>query len=448
MSAVIEGLPVLEFSSEEELEKRARAVGQGLIVVKRPTKVYPVLKRAVENWSAFHVQPSMGSLSPALLQAARALIIERKRVGGLPTRFNRMKEVSRRDLLSRFAIVREGFCGPVKGSIAKSLSNGAAEVLSGVCPYGALENLEVRGRSCRECGVCYSFLPAGVLESPLLPFQAARSLLQLARTYGWNLSMLYFELAREEEAYEAVLESGVNVLAIPLAGGLVPWWLPLLHSVYGVQGVVLSSRSRYLEYVFADAEVLTRGELKLCTERTCARDELKSAKTLAYREIQEATEQRIIKLALSVSPRALAPGSSMPPRAVRSFVLRVSQESCILCGACVRSCPYEALFMETEPRTPRLILRANMCQGCWNCATVCPTGAITGFDPLLLGAEQVLLVQDELVNCVHCGAPVGPRRRVEHVEKRLAESGMEPETVRTMVRVCASCRTSRTLSSG
>ncbi len=55
-------------------------------------------------------------------------------------------------------------------------------------------------------------------------------------------------------------------------------------------------------------------------------------------------------------------------------VARVDETKCILCLTCVRTCPYEGPRVDEEEGV--VTIDAVACQGCGNCASACPRGAI------------------------------------------------------------------------
>jgi Fe-S-cluster-containing hydrogenase component 2 len=50
----------------------------------------------------------------------------------------------------------------------------------------------------------------------------------------------------------------------------------------------------------------------------------------------------------------------------------IEEESCIGCGRCISSCPFDAIEMDEDVA----IVKEEMCRGCMRCAPVCPTFAI------------------------------------------------------------------------
>ncbi len=51
-------------------------------------------------------------------------------------------------------------------------------------------------------------------------------------------------------------------------------------------------------------------------------------------------------------------------------VVSIDEELCILCGICEEICPYEAVSLHPEKKTPLI------CEVCEKCVTICPSGVI------------------------------------------------------------------------
>ena len=66
------------------------------------------------------------------------------------------------------------------------------------------------------------------------------------------------------------------------------------------------------------------------------------------------------------------------PTARTTAVVRHSL--CTLCLRCIETCPYDARFLDDTGR--RVEVNPIMCQGCGDCATVCPNSAsiVAGFE--------------------------------------------------------------------
>lgn len=55
-------------------------------------------------------------------------------------------------------------------------------------------------------------------------------------------------------------------------------------------------------------------------------------------------------------------------------IAEVMQEKCVGCGECILSCPYTAIWLNTDAKAE---VNPALCQGCGTCAAACPSGAIT-----------------------------------------------------------------------
>lgn len=51
---------------------------------------------------------------------------------------------------------------------------------------------------------------------------------------------------------------------------------------------------------------------------------------------------------------------------------KVTSEKCIMCGACISSCPVDAI---TTSEDGTAVINAEKCISCGTCGAVCPTGA-------------------------------------------------------------------------
>lgn len=90
-------------------------------------------------------------------------------------------------------------------------------------------------------------------------------------------------------------------------------------------------------------------------------------------------------------------------------------DSCSACGACGRACPTEALKCEIDEEQTKFSLKfsARACVGCDLCTRVCVPLAVTvNHDPAfaeVFGAQEVQLLEGELIKCKRCGAPTAKR---------------------------------------
>jgi ferredoxin len=436
---------------EKELIDATENLSAGIILLKRPIPAYKILREKSLVWQHFHVHAYSAHIDDDLLTAVRILLQERLKLGDPPSRISRGKAVSRREVFSLWRSLKEYINGPIPGPDLHLLNSDARRLFSKICPYGALlEDLVSMVESrCNECGICYSFLPVQVLENFLLPFDGIKSLLALLSSRPISTVVLYYALSIEEKAYNVISKWSNNVLGIPVTNSMVPWWLPLLHKLYGVPAILLGPPNPYLSYIQEDIKNLYLNNVFHAIPNEEVDDEfinetLKTKKKANQTNIDSKNLVPQLSMLLQAEGKGL---SSYKPDSIRSFVPIVENQKCIFCGACVKSCPYEALELESEPKLPRLLLKLNYCQGCYNCMYACPTQAISRFEPLLTYNGYKTVAHDEMINCIYCGSPVGSRRRIEYIEKKMIESGMDSEKVVQITRVCPVCRTKNLVKS-
>lgn len=433
-------IQVIEANDENELINKIKDLDQGIILINRAFPVYRILRAKGFVWHNFYVYPVSTKIDDDVLEAIYILLNERKKLGQPHTRFVKEKTLSRRDILNPFGSLREYMNAPLIGPKGTLLSKSVKELLIQICPYNAFESdienlLEQR---CRECGICYSFLPTEVLESPLMPFAGIKELLTYLAKKQRTVFVIYFEFKREEEIYSFALSNENIGIYVPITGYTFPWWIPLLHYLNKIPAAILLEKNRYLEYLLQDLRSLHIEDIIRHSENIFELRDWKPKISPQFFK-NDITSTNLIEKTVSFLTYEGKSFERFKPKALRSFRPKVNAESCILCGACVRVCPYKALEIETEPRTPRLLVKLNSCQGCFNCFYACPTDSFKGLEVLITYNGWSTLVQDELINCIYCGSPVGPRRKIEYTEKKLMES-MPSDKVREITRVCPICR--------
>lgn len=122
--------------------------------------------------------------------------------------------------------------------------------------------------------------------------------------------------------------------------------------------------------------------------------------------------------------------------------VRVDQQKCTLCLACVGACPASALL--DSPEMPRLSFIERLCLQCGLCVNTCPEQALSLKPRLLLGAaarRTRLLIEAEPFCCVRCGKPFGARKLIDAMVARLTGHSMfaAPDALQKL-QMCADCR--------
>ncbi|MGE5255276.1 MAG: 4Fe-4S binding protein, partial [Hyphomicrobiales bacterium] len=117
-------------------------------------------------------------------------------------------------------------------------------------------------------------------------------------------------------------------------------------------------------------------------------------------------KEGVFACGLAVSPRSIpesiATAGAAAQRCLRilsrerllgaKVVAAIRHSLCSLCERCIAACPYHARSL--GPDMDQVLVNAAMCQGCGDCATVCPNSAavLQGFsDPQMLDVIDAAL---------------------------------------------------------
>lgn len=143
-------------------------------------------------------------------------------------------------------------------------------------------------------------------------------------------------------------------------------------------------------------------------------------------------------LAQAPAPQTVIPLSGGAPFGE----IRVNQDQCTLCMACVGACPEAALADGRD--LPQLRFIESNCVQCGLCEQACPEDAISLQPRLVPGPEaraERVLNQDQPFHCSRCGKAFGNRRMVENMLGKLAGHSMfaAPGALERM-KMCADCR--------
>lgn len=139
------------------------------------------------------------------------------------------------------------------------------------------------------------------------------------------------------------------------------------------------------------------------------------------------------------------PGRTRVPATAPYAFPEVRVGGCTVCRTCVNVCPTHA-FRYDEGRQA-LELRQVACVNCGLCAAACPEAVITvqpetWLDPAAL--DYAVVVQDESLRCVKCGAAFANRRAVEAIEAKILGLAELVDTFagtrRNLLRMCPNCR--------
>ena len=142
------------------------------------------------------------------------------------------------------------------------------------------------------------------------------------------------------------------------------------------------------------------------------------------------------------------------PETARAEGLRCLRcDVCIRCGKCVDACReklgFEALclgYVDGEkPGTTDFSVTDEKCILCGACANICPTDAMAlkhENDQCILSLCGTTICRDNLVYCKRCGKALGADRYIAYMEKQVRPHGVEPESVH-LCRVCKQMTTEK-----
>lgn len=84
-------------------------------------------------------------------------------------------------------------------------------------------------------------------------------------------------------------------------------------------------------------------------------------------------------------------------------------QKCWACGICARVCPTDAIRMQKQEETWRVVCLPVLCTGCTVCKEVCVDNAIAAVRPIRLRADEIRLDHHtNAVSCSACGAAIKP----------------------------------------
>jgi ferredoxin len=123
--------------------------------------------------------------------------------------------------------------------------------------------------------------------------------------------------------------------------------------------------------------------------------------------------------------------------------VKVNEDNCTLCLACVGACNVNAIFADTSDNTLRL--NPSVCTACGYCEVSCPEKDCLSIEQDVIKlnpswfAEEIL-AQDELFACVECGKEFATKKAVEKIASVMAPIfKADPIKERTLY-CCETCK--------
>ncbi len=345
------------------------------------------------------------------------------------------------------------------------------------CPVDAIESLSrsptIDKIECKTCGLCQAACPAGAFdfpgssldqyeaEIPALLSQGSRGLVITCRKEG--------EALRSDNG-RSPLPAGWLPIEVPCIGAVTPGWV-LQALASGASSVALLScgeRCRMDQDSIVDKRIGYIQEMLglLGVDRPKDRvmkvpatsDKLARALEGAPRlkpidakmkpddlTLVEpaATAEAVVML---VDEKMAAKDPSLSHDASPLGMVKISTETCTVCGACASHCPTEALkVVETDDQL-LLTYDSVSCVNCERCVPACPekdTISVTGttdLSAILMG--RVTVKEGEIARCKECGQPIAPTAMLDKIQSKLAETHKSEKLVKVLTELCVDCRAS------
>ena len=379
----------------------------------------------------------------------------------------------------RFFAYRENLCAHQRSEIVGC--NACIEICSTQAISADGDHVKVDPHLCMGCGACSTVCPSGAMsyQFPRVADRGAqmKQLLSTYRQFGGRNACLVFHdggSVREVLAEAAASGRGLPASALPLeAWNVASIGLDLLLPAiaFGASHVVvIATPADDREYIRALREQMAIGEAVLgglgyegrhfamveAADVAALEREFAAlgpaagvdtpATFLLSNDKRTAIEFAVDHL-LKAAPR---PAESIPLPAGSPFgEIRVDQQKCTMCMACVGACPESALMDGVDQ--PLLKFLERNCVQCGLCERTCPEDAITLNPRLLLTPavrETRLLNETQPFHCVSCNKAFGTRQMVDAMLGRLAGHSMfsRPEALRRL-QMCSDCRVVDMMSS-
>ena len=329
------------------------------------------------------------------------------------------------------------------------------------CPVNAIsptkDSVVIDDRICLECGACARECPIGAIQSPSVSDDQIIAMIStLARedsTASKRLLLLTCPQGLErlvgELGEDGSVASGIVPVAIPCVAAVgstqflwaaslgvnlvtvcpdascsrIPGVLPIQSHLESTKRVLdnLGERERVIQHLSLTQKDSILDKLLPPLEQVRLKRETKLSGSR-----QNATLEALRTLQAEGNGTERLTDEHMLP----VFDLAVDCEKCTLCEVCERECPDHAISTLKENGSMNLIYSPTLCGGCTICEKVCPEGAIKVLRnrelTQILEGEKVSKAKDEDAKCARCGTPIGPKRTLAAVEKKLSNDKYPP----------------------
>lgn len=356
----------------------------------------------------------------------------------------------------------------VHGSRGQSGCNRCLDACATEAIHSLGERIEVDPFLCLGCGSCATVCPTGAISYTAPAGEdlvdQLRGLLKRYRDGGGRNPVILFhdgEAGRAAvEAWQSRLPEAVLPVEVEDTGGIgADAWLAAL--AYGAGRVVLampgdtpaSERAATRDQIAIAQEILVGLGLpgdRLATidiggDETPLADTpepvVGEPATFAGLGDKRARLRRALEH-LYYQTGAVAEAHPLPAGAPLGAI-RVDEDACTLCMACVSVCPTQAVLGGGEQA--QLKFREDRCVQCGLCERTCPEDAITLAPQIDFAAQfeptERVLNEEEMHYCPGCGKGFATRKMIERMTNKLAGHWMfDNDAARQRLWLCEDCR--------
>ena len=324
-----------------------------------------------------------------------------------------------------------------------------------VCPTVAIvkndetKTLEFSQIDCHGCGGCISVCPSGALEyAP----QNREAFFEMAREYNghipliipekMNVQDLTIELKKDVLPFaiegEKYLHEGTLLTLLQESGSQVIFYSDFLSK--GTKDAIFVLNQIYQKKYQKDAILLamTKDELIDALEKV---EFIENSRFTFNEGKSRKREVFAIRLAHIVQNDEL--GTVECGEHVHYAHVKVNQDKCTLCLACVGACNVNAIIADTSDNTLRL--NASLCTSCGYCEMTCPEDDCLTLerDVIKLSPswfQEEILAQDELYPCIECGKEFATKKAIEKIAAIMSPIfAKDPIKERTLY-CCETCK--------
>ncbi len=324
-----------------------------------------------------------------------------------------------------------------------------------VCPEDALQwsggRMQYNKALCEPCGLCLTVCPREAIQDPACtPAQIeAQVKTLLTAGYAGPRGIVF----RCRKSPEPEMAEGWMPVSLNSVGMIVPSWAlaPLLMGAGSV--AILTCRRGCPACQKESVEEC----LSFCREflrQIGAPEDLVLLNPDLSQEPSEGSrivsledpfgQGGVTEVLISLASTYGAPAISFGHRGSPLGIVEIRERVCTACGVCAQSCPTGALIYRAYEEGVTLTFDAGRCVACGLCLPNCPELAADAISlekevnlPRLSQGATVVLHEEE-VRCVACGAPIAPSGMMLKVRDLLGEeySTLSP----VLDRYCLDCR--------